>query len=171
MLSLSFVPPENVIDQFKTVDNFVINNNLADDFDKLKNYFIENYIGSVDLNGKLCGVKNFGISFWSSYERVLKQIPLTNNGVEAWNKSIKQRTQASHPNIGSFIGALQNEEEITRFKLIKCRIGESEKKQKTKYIEKNIRVFDCVSCYSLFEDDEYLKTMAKVYKIKINKNN
>lgn len=83
-------------------------------------------------------------------DRIIKGILLKNNGAEAWNNSIKNRTQKTHLNVGRFIETLQNEKEMTRFKIIQLKSVIFETNSNAKYLMKERNVFDCISSYQLY---------------------
>lgn len=166
VLCLSFVPVAEVITHISTIENFVEKENLLEDFNEFLNYFKSTYLGSEKCNGEFMNVKGIGVSFWNVYDRVLRKVPLTNNGVEAWNNSIKVKCEVAHPNIGRFINLLQKEEELTRIKLIKCRHGEMIHEQKEKNAKKEKRLFDVVANYDFIEKEEYLSIVCELYHFK-----
>ncbi|KAG0426628.1 hypothetical protein DMUE_5957, partial [Dictyocoela muelleri] len=83
ILSLPFSPPEKVESYFNILHNLII---LHYDDNNIKNwlFFIEkNYISE---NSKTAWNKKI----WSCFYRILNNIPLTNNNVEAFNRSLNQ---------------------------------------------------------------------------------
>jgi hypothetical protein len=85
---LAFIPTSSVINGFK-----LIRDTASSYFHSfLDDYFEKYYIGSevdVDVNGKNIKkrkVPSFPISLWSVYDRLIKNLPKTNNSIESWHK-------------------------------------------------------------------------------------
>jgi hypothetical protein len=56
-------------------------------------FFEENFIvNRINLPTKT-------ISFWSVYRRILNDIPITTNTVEAWHASVNSKTKVTRPSL------------------------------------------------------------------------
>jgi hypothetical protein len=162
LLSLSFVPPKNIAFELENIVSFVKKSEIWTIFEAVFNYFKKTYI-SHSIFGIVNDENDFTRFCWSGYERILQRIPLTNNGVEAWNNCIKVRSCISHPNIRRFTNMLQKEEELTRIKLIKCKNGEVVSKHKMKNLAKEKRLCDAVDSYEIFENGKFLDAVCGMY--------
>lgn len=54
----------------------------------------------------------FQIKYWNVYRRVLKELPRTNNNIEAWHKSLSQDIE-SHPTFVKLLKHLRREQRLT----------------------------------------------------------
>jgi hypothetical protein len=117
-LNLAFVPVGCLEKEYLKVSNcFTVAANLTENFENFKNFFIKTYI----KNNKNKNIYNNAIydhSFWSVNENILKNIPRTTCTIEAWHRVLNNSTLYPHPNLAKFVEMIQNEEEITRVKII-----------------------------------------------------
>ena len=83
MTSLVFVPADEVIDVWMNViEPFIAKN--QDEMDHFIDYFVETYLGKVGRSGRR-GNPRVNIPTWNKFASVLKKVPCTNNGAEAFN--------------------------------------------------------------------------------------
>jgi hypothetical protein len=81
ILSLSYEKPQNVIRQFKTIREEILSIYKGEKTEKLLDYFDKMYIGCLSE-------PIFNIECWSTYKRVLFDIPTTTNLAEGWNRGL-----------------------------------------------------------------------------------
>ena len=80
--ALPFVPCVDVVYAFK-----VIKCNSPVEFNLMLEYFETYYIGKLKINSKSVREEPmFAIEIWNVYERIEKDLPRTNNNLEAWHK-------------------------------------------------------------------------------------
>jgi len=111
---LAFIPTSSVINGFK-----LIRDTASSYFHSfLDDYFEKYYIGSevdVDVNGKNIKkrkVPSFPISLWSVYDRLIKNLPKTNNSIESWHKQFASSFK-NHPLVDSLIMKFRTEQKET----------------------------------------------------------
>ena len=97
---------------FDSIKQQYLKEDLSNATKNFLRYFEENYI-----NGKNDQEPAYAIAFWSTYERVLQEIPRTTNSLEAWHRHINRLTVNAHPNIARFIEVMKQEENSTTFQL------------------------------------------------------
>jgi hypothetical protein len=83
LLNLSFTPPKDVISLIDDLIKYADNLGFSVEFKQLIEYFLKTYCGYQNESGFFEPVKNIGPYFWSAYNRVFQNIPLTTNGAEA----------------------------------------------------------------------------------------
>ena len=80
--ALPFVPCVDVVYAFK-----VIKCNSPVEFNLMLEYFETYYIGKLKINSKSVREEPmFAIEIWNVYDRIEKDLPRTNNNLEAWHK-------------------------------------------------------------------------------------
>jgi hypothetical protein len=100
-------------------------------------YFCDNFLVETETN--TMKHKNLFSNGWNCFERVIKNLPRTNNSLEAWHKGLNATVYTRHPNLGAFLHALQMEEEKTRLKLKQLSIGFIETNKKSLVYEEKLR--------------------------------
>jgi hypothetical protein len=112
--ALSLLPVDDVITGFVAL---VIAYDLPSEF---TSYFEKYYIGELRGRGlqKRQKEPSFPISIWNVYDRMLMDMPRTNNGCEGFHNAIKSSITNVHPNLWTLIGALKKEECLSQTKII-----------------------------------------------------
>ena len=133
--ALAFLPTEDVIEAFE---------NLSDDDDipdEFITYFETNYIGINRGRGSRQRRSEplFPIKIWNVRERILANIPRSNNAVEGYHNAIRSSVTSVHPNLWKLCGALAKEEAMAQAKIAHFRRGDSVKRKK-KYEVIDIRL-------------------------------
>jgi hypothetical protein len=124
-------------------------------------YFEETYIGIYSIEKILIKKPMFPIEFWNTHERVLRNLPRITNSVEAWHRSLNQKSMVSHPNICRFISTIQKEEELVKFNLIRNENGMLQTSTRNLCKEENLRVV--VENYENFIGDGFYLALEKVF--------
>ena len=99
-LALAYVKPDRVVGTFLMVKNRIEVLFPCDNTKKFIEYFDKTYIGSVST--PIFQVKN-----WSTYIRVLSDIPITTNTCEAWNRGINNSVGTAHPSLNEIVKELR----------------------------------------------------------------
>jgi hypothetical protein len=73
-------------------------------------YFKTNYVGEFDDSIKFIVGPKFGWKLWSVHERILLDVPITNNSEESSHRKINKRTNIAHPNKAKFLQIIKKEE-------------------------------------------------------------
>lgn len=127
LIALAFVPVNSVRDVFmflKAHGEFPIV------LDELYNYFFTYYIGSEQNNASNVV---YPISLWHGRNRLLNDIPRTNNAIEGWHNSFRNIFGNLNPTFKNFMMNLKHEERAIFQKFIILTNGETIRRKK-KYI-------------------------------------
>ncbi|CAF0752698.1 unnamed protein product [Brachionus calyciflorus] len=104
---LAFLPPKSVIFGFDSIRSIA-----PAEFNPILEYFEKYYIGLPLPNDKSKrNMPNFPIKMWNVYKRVIKDLPRTNNNIEAWHKALAQDIE-SHPTLIKLISHLKKEQKL-----------------------------------------------------------
>ncbi|CAF0922766.1 unnamed protein product [Brachionus calyciflorus] len=101
----------------------------------------------------------YKISYWNVHKRVEKNLPRSNNSIEAWHKSLSQDI-GSHPSVNKLAKHLKSEQHLTDVLLEQIRGGLVYPRKKSEIIrdsEIESRRFDCFKHCSQQNNCEYLK--------------
>ena len=88
----------------------------------------------------------FLVKEWNVYDRVLEDLPRTNNALESLNRSLNKTLGHANPTIWEIIEALQNEETSARLKIVHNERGD-ETKQNKLYKDITDQLYNLVSDY------------------------
>ena len=80
LLALNFVPVEDVITAFDQLTD-----ECFDELQPLVDYWEDNYIRRIRRNRR--GNLRFAVAIWNVHNRVVNDLPRTNNSIEAWHRS------------------------------------------------------------------------------------
>ncbi len=104
LIALAFVPADDVIHAFEAL--------TADDsyrqIDSLVNYFEDNFVGRLRRNRRVA--PRFSIKFWNMYDRVVQNLPRSNNAVEGWHNAFNNSVGIAHPTVPNLSRKLQVEQ-------------------------------------------------------------
>ena len=104
--ALAFIPPDNVIEAFEVLEEYV-----DVSLEPLVEYFEDNYIGRRHRRGRK--TPRFKIEWWNVYERTLALEPWTNNNAEAGFRRLQSEFGWAHPTFWKFIRGIQGQH-VTR---------------------------------------------------------
>lgn len=167
MLNLTFYPEDKIIYEFeKLAENILIhsaNSTNINNIDRFVSYFKRMFIGDISKKNEPI----YDIKFWSSYNRVLNEIPRTTNSCEGWHRNFNYQCGTSSPNIARFISVLQKVEEVVRFKYIQiteaCDLSVTNINFSYEYILKTT-----IKNFKIFELEKYGDALEKVTKWKLD---
>lgn len=100
-VALAFEKPENVITKFKILRNKIRNENNCDEVNKFVEYFNRKFVGCEKTS-------LFSVENWSTYYRILHDIPTTSNFAKSWNKGINYSIRNSHPSVNCVLKELRS---------------------------------------------------------------
>lgn len=121
------------------------------------NYVEKTYIGVVDKRINQRKIPRFPISTWNLHERVLKQLPRTNNSVESWHSQI-QMGPKRHLTVGRLLHFLRLEQGLETL-LVQLRSGDVIKRKKVS-CEKDFKIYNLVKSYSKSNLLEFISDMS-----------
>ena len=152
LAALAFVPLNDVLNAFDTVVA-----QMPEQLDPIIDYFENNYIGVMHRRGRL--PPRFPLELWNVNNRVEKEIPKTNNHVEAYHRHLAA-ILSFHPNIWTFLKVLKKEEALKRLEMIQMETGQAPPPQKLRYRESHTRIQAIVKDYGNRNILSYLRGIA-----------
>ncbi|CAF4128120.1 unnamed protein product [Rotaria magnacalcarata] len=98
------VQNKNLATKYKEDDDIVMAFDLVagqfdDDADDFLDYFEKTWIGEPRRRGTGRKKPLFDHKLWNIYDRIIADIPRSNNSVEGWHNSFASRVPINHPNI------------------------------------------------------------------------
>jgi len=116
LLTLSFVPPEDVAASFdELIEQFPV------ELNGLSDYWEDCYIRRKRKN--LRGDPRFSIAVCNVYLRVAEGLPRTNNSVEAWHRAFQQTIDCHHPTIFKLLDQFRKEQDHVEIQLERFNAG------------------------------------------------
>lgn len=171
MIALAYLPINDVITGFDLVAA-----DFDDDGDDLLDYFEKTWIGEPKRRGKSdlkekkiktkfivgAGRKKpiFDHSLWNVYDRVIADLPRSNNSVEGWHKAFATRVTVAHPTIKKLTEKIIREQSRFEVDIAQILQGRQPKPRKACYIKLDERISKLVREYSPSKIPEYLHSIA-----------
>ena len=152
--ALAFLPENDVVSAFEELCEY---EEVPIEF---ISYFEITFIGAKRGRRRTRDEPMFSRSLWNVRERVLNDLPRTNNSVEAFNCAIQSTVTSYNPNVWKLIMALQKEEGLVQAKLNHIQRGEPPKRKK-KYVTLDKRLKNLVENYKPEEKINFLKAVAQ----------
>ncbi|CAF1091814.1 unnamed protein product [Rotaria sordida] len=162
LMSLAFVPVNDVIKGY----SLIINDFDAEDYDLL-NYFERVWVGQKKGRGSRRGKPKFSIQLWNIYERVIQDLPRSNNAIEGWHHAFNNRVSIKHPSITKLAKCILREQSRFEIDIERLRAGEQPKKKKKVYENLDARLKRIALSYDVNNIEEYLTRIAMNLKISI----
>ncbi|KAG0441280.1 hypothetical protein DMUE_1167 [Dictyocoela muelleri] len=150
LLSLSFIPESNVIEDFNKIKNTKRDDN---EYNLITNFFEKNFLNN-NLNIKK-------INFWSAYQRVINDLPTTTNSSEAYHKYLNSKVTRKNTSLCKVVVILKKEEMLTKLIIQNIKSGIIRPKKNENY-RKNI----CLN-YELYDDLEFYENLERLLDIYI----
>lgn len=154
MLSLSFVPVSDVPAAFE---------DLVDDCPPLMvpltEYWEDTYIGR-QRRGRRANPR-YALHLWNMRDRVIDNLPRTNNSVEAWHRSFQQTVDCHHPSVYKLVEHFRQEQSHYELKIERFHAGIRQlEASKSKYVRLNRRLQALVPTYGTVPVGDYLRAIA-----------
>ena len=105
----------------------------------------------------------FPIKLWSVHNRIVNDLPRTNNSVESWHNSF-QAMMKKHPKCYFFIDQLRSEQLTTEHRVLNMQTGRKKGRQ-TAYVLQDQRLKEMLCSYKGDFKDFYSK-VCMILKIK-----
>ena len=93
------MPKLEISVNFYKLKDKIVKKYLRDDINKFLEFFEKNYIVRNDMN-------------WSCFSTEIKDLPLTTNMCDGWNRTINSLFRVSHPSIVQFINEVRKNDLI-----------------------------------------------------------
>lgn len=150
--ALAFVPAQHVSNYFEClIENFPM------EAIPISDYFEDNYIGRLRRNRRTTPL--FPINIWNNYDRVLINLPRSNNSVEAWHRRFHCVVACDHPSIWRLLNKLQEEQSFIERRIEQLNAGHEELRRK-KYADLDKRLKNVVERFEKLDELEYLRSIA-----------
>ena len=149
--ALAFVPGNDVDNVFGLL-------NLDPALDVILDYVEENYLG-VWCRGRFRRPR-FPYTWWGVYDRVLDDLPRTNNAVEGWHNRFNQHVGCRHANIWKIIDVIRKEEDISAVELTHILQGRPVVNPNPVYVRVNENITTVVESYANRAPLDYLRGIA-----------
>ena len=139
--ALSFVPVQDLIIAFDELCN-----HCGIDKRPVLDYLETNYIGEQCRDRRLPPL--FPREFWNMHNRVVNELPRTNNNLEGWHTRFSTMFRQTHPSIWEFIDKLNLNAAHNRMLMAQMLAGASPPLQKRVYRDVNARIVTLVQSYN-----------------------
>ncbi|CAF4165667.1 unnamed protein product [Rotaria sordida] len=147
------------------------------DADKLLEYFEKTWVGQkkgrgqtsfVSLTTHSChlilGIRRtkpqFSIQTWNVYDRVLQDLPRSNNSIEGWHRAFNNRVSMKHPTITKLAKCILREQANFEMDIERIRVGQQPKPKKKIYAALDSRLKRIVASYNFESVGDYLARVA-----------
>ena len=151
MLALSFIP---VADIGAAFDDLV--DTCLPLMAPLENYWEDTYIGRQRRNQR--ANPRFSLQLWNVRDRVIENLPRTNNSVEAWHRAFQQTIDGDHPSVYKLVEQFRREQDHYELKIERFQAGfRHPEASKAKYVRLNRRLQALVPTYGAVPLLDYLR--------------
>ena len=158
LMSLAFVPPEDVITAFHTVLD-AIPEDL--DIDAFLNYFQATWIegmSTVRRNGRA----RYPPAVWNIRSRTLQMMNRTNNHLEAFHNAFRQKVGHSNSTIWGFITGMRLQQAASDNTMAAIEVGDKPPRRNARDTKKSDRLLYVTSQYSTKPLFEFLDLIADI---------
>ena len=148
LVALAFLPPTDVVTGFDLVAG-----EFDDDADDLLDYFEKTWIGEPfalstcqSHNFAFLGVgrkkPQFDHTLWNIYDRVVADLPRSNNSVEGWHSAFATRVAIAHPTVKRLADKIRREQSKFEIDIAQLLQGHPPKPKKALYRKIHARQYD-----------------------------
>ena len=109
LVALAFIPVDDAVEVFEKLQD-----EIPEDLDDLVAYFEDTYIGRPFHRRRRD--PPFKPELWNIYDRIVRNLPKTNNAVEGWHRAFQTSLGYNHPTIYKFVEFLRLEQDHTEKK-------------------------------------------------------
>jgi hypothetical protein len=99
------------------------------------------------------------------YERIIQDVPRSNNSVEGWHHTFNNRVSIKHPSITKLAKCILREQSKFEIYIERLRAGEQPKTKKKNYENLDARLKRIAQSYDVNNIEEYLTRIAMNLKI------
>ena len=97
---------------------------------------------------------------WNVYDRVMSNLPHSNNSVEGWHNTFATRVAIAHPTIKKVAEEIRSEQSKFEVDIAQLLQGQQSKPKKACYRKLDERIARLVADYNPIQISEYLKNIA-----------
>lgn len=161
LLALAFVPVVNVINIFEQLTG----GDNMEGAEAVCDYFEDNYIGTLRRGRRT--VPRFPIALWNQYDRVINDLPRSNNAVEGWHQAFNNMLVIAHPSTPRLARKLRQEQHSAALSRRQIELGQSLPKKKKKYVQMTAALKTIASDYNNRDSQQYLSDIARILNINV----
>ncbi|CAF3408991.1 unnamed protein product [Rotaria socialis] len=156
LIGLAFLPLSDVITGF----DLVAGEFNDDDADDLLDYFERTWIGEPKRRGVGRKKPQFDIPLWNVYDRVMANLPRSNNSVEGWHNAFANRVTVAHPTMQKLAEKIRCEQSKFEVDIAHLLQGHQPKSKKACHRKLDERIARLVRDYDPLRISQYLKSIA-----------
>ncbi|CAM4928514.1 unnamed protein product [Rotaria socialis] len=138
----------------------LIADDFDDDADDFLGYFEKTWIGEPKKRGTGRKKPLFTIELWNVYDRIVANLPRSNNSIEGWHNAFAKRVAIVHPSVSKLTEKIRREQSKFELDIAQIRQGQEPKPKKLKYRKLDERIKRLVDDYHNLDLGEYLKGLA-----------
>ncbi|CAF5100221.1 unnamed protein product [Rotaria sp. Silwood1] len=160
LMALVFVPVSDVVKAYAVI---------VDDFEEedylLLDYFERVWVGQKLRRGIKRGQPKFSLQLWNMYERVIHDLPRSNNSIEGWHHAFNNRVSIKHPSIVKLTKCILREQSRFEVDIERLRAGAPPQKKRKLYADLDALLKTVTLSYNIHNIDDYLNRIAMNLKI------
>ncbi|CAF1195693.1 unnamed protein product [Adineta ricciae] len=161
LMALAFLPVSDVTKGYSTI---------VDAFDEedyaLLDYFEKVWVGQKIGRGSQRSRPKFDLRLWNTYDRVIRDLPRSNNALEGWHNAFNNRVSIKHPSITKLAKCIIREQSRFEIDIERLRTGEQPRKKKKVYADLDARLKRIAMSYNVNNIEDYLYRIAVNLKLK-----
>lgn len=97
---------------------------------------------------------------WNIYDRVLSNLPRSNNAVEGWHKAFASRVVIAHPTVAKLAEKIRREQSKFEIDIAQILQGHQPKPKRAVYRKLDERISRVVFSYNPLEISQYLGNLS-----------
>ncbi|CAF4857054.1 unnamed protein product [Rotaria socialis] len=138
----------------------IVADDFEDDADNIVEYFEKTWIGQRKKRGTGRKKPIFNYELWNVYERVINNLPRSNNSVEAWHCAFANRVSMAHPSTAKLADKIRREQSKFEIDIQQMLQGHQPQLKKLVYRKLNERMIRVVNMYNKNELNQYLNNIS-----------
>ncbi|CAF3339785.1 unnamed protein product [Rotaria socialis] len=171
LIALAFVPVVDVVKAFELLES-----EFDDNADELISYFEKTWIGERKRRGNIINqmlllitkffsvngrkIPQFTHELWNVYDRVVADLPRSNNAIEGCHNAFANRVLTAHPTIPKLTDKIRREQSKFEIDIEQSRQGHEPKPKKASYRKLDERIKRLVQAYNNNDLVQYLSSVA-----------
>ena len=108
----------------------------------------------------------FDLRLWNTYDRVIRDLPRSNNALEGWHNAFNNRVSIKHPSVTKLAKCIIREQSRFEIDIERLRTGEQPRKKKKVYADLDARLKRIAMSYNVNNIEDYLYRIAVNLKLK-----